>query len=255
MLARWLETSLGPALELGERCEQRRHDERREHERHSASHAAPCSVQPTASTAIIAIGTRLRRRLSKIFQRDSVEIGLPRRARRPRGTQRQEPARDLPVAADPARPAGRLDRVRRRVVFEHDHVADQPGAAVRTLEEVMAEHAVVGERALEDIAQRIEIVDALADERALGEQVLIDVADRARVRIDAGLGCEQLGEARAVRAIGRDRDPRLQDRVAVRSRACGPCRSTGRFSGCAIAPTSSRAASRGRPVSLSSTST
>ena len=40
--------------------------------------------QDTSSTTNIAIGTRLRRKLSKIFQRDKLEIGLRRVFSRPR---------------------------------------------------------------------------------------------------------------------------------------------------------------------------
>ena len=61
-----------------------------------------------AAAAASAVGTRLRRRLSRSFQRDSAESGLRLRCVPRRRHARQQPASDLPVAADPAvAPRGR----------------------------------------------------------------------------------------------------------------------------------------------------
>ena len=49
----------------------------------------------------------------------------------------------------------------------------------------MAEDPVLGKAAAERPLERVDVVDALADERALAEHVLVDVGDGARVRVDA----------------------------------------------------------------------
>ena len=61
----------------------------------------------------------------------------------------------------------------------------------------MAEDAVLREAPGERALERVDVVDALADERAFAEQVLVDVGDGARVGIDARLAGEQPREARA----------------------------------------------------------
>ena len=48
-----------------------------------------------------------------------------------------------------------------------------------------------GKRSVERPLERVDVVDALADERAFAEQVLVDVGDGARVGIDAGFAAEQ----------------------------------------------------------------
>ena len=50
------------------------------------NHAMPGTIQPPTSSANSAIGTRLRRRLSRIFHCDSQEMGLGTRRPAPAGT-------------------------------------------------------------------------------------------------------------------------------------------------------------------------
>ena len=105
--------------------------------------------------------------------------------------------------------------VRRGVVLEQQHVAHQAGARHRALEQIVAEHAVLGQPPGGGLAEHIHVVDALAHERALVEDVLVEVGDRPRVGIDAGLAGVEAGEARAARARHGDGDERLQDPVAL----------------------------------------
>ena len=101
------------------------------------------------------------------------------------------------------------------MVFEQHAVAQQAGARMQALEEVVTEQGVVGHDVVQGALEGGDVVDALADERPAPEQILVDVGDRARVRIEAGGGREQGREARAAGAQRADLDARLQDRVAL----------------------------------------
>jgi hypothetical protein len=79
----------------------------------------------------------------------------------------------------------------------------------------VAEDAVLGQPAGQRALERVDVVDALADERAFAEQVLVDVGNGTRVRIDAGLAAVQACVARAVGARQAQADARLQDAVAL----------------------------------------
>ena len=69
------------------------------------------SVQPAGTAASAPTGTRLRRRLSKIFQRDSALIGFLRAPPRPPAPSGSSQRSNLPVAADPAVPAADVGAV------------------------------------------------------------------------------------------------------------------------------------------------
>ena len=131
------------------------------------------------------------------------------------GHQRQQPLRDLPVAADPAPAARRVGGVARRVVLEQLHVAQQAGARVAAFEQVVAEDPVLGEPPVHRLFEGLDLVDALADERPLAEQVLVDVRRGARVGVDAQLARAQPRVARAVGAREAGCHPRLQDAVTL----------------------------------------
>src|SRR5439155_3814792 len=125
------------------------------------------------------------------------------------------PAHDLPVAANPAVAPAHVSVVARRRLLEQLHVAQQARAGVAAFEQVVAQDAVFWQTPAEHMLERVDVVDALADERAFAEQVLIDVTDGARVGIDARLAAEQARIARARRARQAHADPRLQDAVAL----------------------------------------
>src|SRR5512146_2320076 len=100
---------------------------------------------------------------------------------------RQQPVRDLPVAANPAVASLDVRAVARRIVLVQLDVAQQPGARVATLEQVVAQDAVFRQTLPQRELERVDVVDALADERAFTEDVLVDVRYGARVRVDAGV--------------------------------------------------------------------
>jgi hypothetical protein len=82
----------------------------------------------------------------------------------------QQPLRDLPIAANPT--IRRLDvrAVAGGKVLIQLHVAQQPGARVAALQQVMAEDTVLGEASLEGLFEDIDVIDALADEGAFLNQ-------------------------------------------------------------------------------------
>ena len=132
-----------------------------------------------------------------------------------------DPGADLPVAAHPASATRHIEVVALRIVLGQLDVGDEAGTCVRALEQVVAEDAIRRQPARQREAERVDVIDPLADERAFAEQVLVDVGDRARVRIDAGLAGEHPRVARAARARQPGRHARLQDAVAVDDAASG----------------------------------
>ena len=97
------------------------------------SHAGASTVHPTAGAPSEAAGTRLRRRLSNTFHCDSIDSGL--RSRLPSGpcTRRRSHPSELPVAADPAPPAGDIGAVARGKLFVQLGVTQQIRRARNTL--------------------------------------------------------------------------------------------------------------------------
>ena len=110
-----------------------------------------------------------------------------------------QPADKLPVAADPAPPPGDIGAIARRKIFIQFGVAEQPGAGVATFQKIVAQDAVGRKASFECPLERIDVVDALADERALVEDVLVYVRNGARVLVDARLAPVQ---ARIARPVG-----------------------------------------------------
>ena len=96
----------GMSTGLLSRCldepEQRGHEQDREDASTSIDRRAAAAASQAPAAMTIAAGTRLRRRLSRIFQRESRRADCVRRARSSVGTRRQQPGAELPVAADPA---------------------------------------------------------------------------------------------------------------------------------------------------------
>ena len=138
--------------------------------------------------------TRLRRRLSKIFNHETSEIGLATGPRLFRNAGEQ-PAGNLPVAAQPAMLAPVVGAVVRGIVVDHLDIADQAGARVGAFDQVVAEQGVAREASIEYLMNGVDLVDAFAGEDAFAVQILIDVRDRAGVDIEAGLTRVDGGEA------------------------------------------------------------
>ena len=109
----------------------------------SARRAAWPPSQPAASSATVAGGTRLRRRLSKILKR---AIG-------------GSTLRDGPGAGRPGQQPGAICQsprtqrcwrrreggVARRVAVEQLHVGEQPGPRVAPFDQIVAEQGILGE--------------------------------------------------------------------------------------------------------------
>lgn len=119
-----------------------------------------------------------------------------------------------------------IGAVARRVGLEQLHVAEQARVCIAAFDQVVAEHAVVGEAAIQGPLEGIHGVDALANEGAAEKQVLIDVRHSLGIGVDTGIAAEQACIGRARHAGQADAHAWLQDRVA-RADAAGtrvePC--------------------------------
>ena len=92
------------------------------------NHGARKTIQRReASSPPTPKATRLRRRLSKIFHRDSIESGLCGAGQ---GNALPQPARNLPVASNPAVPAVHVRPVARRVFLVELDITYQLGTRV-----------------------------------------------------------------------------------------------------------------------------
>ena len=187
-------------------------DEHRDRPEPAAGPAAPSS-RPTSSASSVG-ATRLRRRLSRIFQRP-ISGSVLRFEAVARRDEREQPEQDLPVAADPAVLAPRVGEHARRVLVDQLDVRDERDARVQALEQVVRQQRVLRHGVFERRGERVDVVEALAGEDAFAEQILVGVGDRGRVGIDAGVPGVEPREQRAGRARERDADARLEDAVAL----------------------------------------
>ena len=104
--------------------------------------------------------------------------------------------------------------VRRKFLVAFD-VARQRGARVHALEQVVAQHAVLGDAAAHRAIEHRHVVQALAGIDAFAEHVLVDVRDRAGVRVHAAAAADDVAIQRALAAPRQQRhDARLHDAVA-----------------------------------------
>ena len=103
----------------------------------------------------------------------------------------QQPGCNLPIAADPAVPAAHVRAVGGWILLVQLHIAQQAGPRMTAFEQVVAEYPVFGEAATERALERIDLIDAFADERTLAAQVLVNIGDSARIGVDAGFAAEQ----------------------------------------------------------------
>ncbi|KFB71347.1 MAG: hypothetical protein AW09_003510 [Candidatus Accumulibacter phosphatis] len=104
--------------------------------------------------------------------------------------------------------------VTRRVVLIQLHIAQQPGAGVASLEQIVTEDAILRKARAQRLLEGIDVIDSLADERAFAEHILVDIRGYPRVRVDARLATVQSRIARAIRPRQTDRHARLQNAVA-----------------------------------------
>ncbi|MCY1284316.1 hypothetical protein D9M70_332150 [compost metagenome] len=112
--------------------------------------------------------------------------------------------------------APRGDVVAGREFLDHLDVRRQPRAREHALEQIVAEHRVLGNAPGERGLEGIDVVDALAGVGAFAEQVLVDVGHRGRVGVHAaGAGRQALVERAFAAQRQRRRHARLQDGVAA----------------------------------------
>ena len=100
--------------------------------------------QPNSSNNNDATGTRLRRRLSRIRQRFTSVSGLGSVRPSVGRHARQDPRRDLPIAANPAMLALAVADVVERKVLEQLDIAGQRHAHVRPFNQVVTEQRFRG---------------------------------------------------------------------------------------------------------------
>ena len=171
--------------------------------------------QPPSNSSNRAGGTRLRRRLSKIFHQPSAveRVGQTLLARPEHA--RQEPTGNLPVAPDPAMAAAHFGGETRGVVLLQFHVRDQRRAGITAFHQIVTQDEVFREAAGRGLPERVHIVDAFADVGPLGKQILIHVGHLARVGIDPRFAGTELGKPRAIGREQADGCARLQNGVAL----------------------------------------
>ena len=140
----------------------------------------PPVARANASSTSDAGATSERRRLSSIFQRLIARM----RQRLACAQERQQ----LPVAARPAVHARGGDVGVERLVLDHGDVGDRGAARDRAFEQVVAQHAALGQPAAEHGVHRLHVQQALAGEGAFAEDVLVDLGARRAVGVDAAAG-------------------------------------------------------------------
>ena len=111
-----------------------------------AASGAACRLQLDSNSSNDAAGTRLRRKLSKIFQRLISVSGFGVRVRRSCGRDsREDPRCNLPVSANPSMLPFAVARVVVRELLEEFHVRGQGDANVCSFDEIVAEQPLLRE--------------------------------------------------------------------------------------------------------------
>ncbi len=91
-------------------------------------------------------------------------------------------------------PAG-LDDVTTGMLLDEVDIAHQGRACIPAFQQVVAQNEIFRKPTIHGLAKRINVIDALADERALPESILVDIRDLAGIRIDTRVTGEQPGES------------------------------------------------------------
>ena len=128
---------------------------------------------------------------------------------------RQQLHEDLPIPADPAMLTSGVGQHARREVIHELHVGHERTTRVEPLEQVVRQHRVLADPAIEGSHERIHVVEPLAHECAFAEQVLIGVGGGRAVGVDAGVPAVGAREQRSRSARHGHADARLQDAVAL----------------------------------------
>ena len=66
-------------------------------------------------------------------------------------------------------------------------IARQSGSHVTPFEQIVAKDAIGGQPMSKRFFERVDVVNAFADERTFAERILVDVRHGTRIRIDAGV--------------------------------------------------------------------
>ena len=143
------------------------------------------TVQPNSSRSVNAAARQTAPQVVENLPAGQHRERILLQARIGAGNTRQQPARNLPIAANPTMPAAHIRAVARWVFLVQLHVAQQPGPGVTAFQKIVAENPVVGKTPAQRPFECIDLIDALADERAFTEQILINIGNGARIRIDA----------------------------------------------------------------------
>ena len=171
------------------------------------------TVHPSRRRSVSAAGTRLRRRLSKSFHRESTDSGfLTRRWPGPGTSGRSQPASCQSPRIHRWR-RSHVGAVGRRIFFVQRRVAQEPRPGVATLDEVVAQDPVLRKAVVQRLLERIDVVDPLADEGSLVEYVLVDVGHGTRIGVYSRIASVQARVPRAIRTRQADTHARLQDPV------------------------------------------
>ena len=125
-----------------------------------------------------------------------------------------QPRQQLPVAPHPPVLTFGRNVIAGREILDHLDIGSQRRAGENALEQIVAEHGVVGNTACHSGGKGIDIIDALAGKRPFAEQVLIDIGHGRGIGFDpARAGIHPLID----RPLGPDRqswrDPGLQDAI------------------------------------------
>ena len=102
----------------------------------------------------------------------------------------------------------------RWIILNDLDVADQAGAGISALHQVMTQQGVAREPPVKNPMQRLDLVDPFSNKDALAVQVLIHVGGGASVDVESGLSGIDAGQPRTRRTLHADSNPRLQDAVA-----------------------------------------
>ena len=99
-------------------------------------------------------------------------------------------------------------------VFDQRDIGDSSATQQRTFEQIVAEHAPLGQAPGQHRVHGLNVQQSLATERAFVEYVLVHLRARGAVGVDATLSCEQPVKARQVLGRGQGgHHARLQDAV------------------------------------------
>src|SRR3569623_369885 len=201
----------------------RQHDdvERRDGER--TQRGLPGQDQMRAPVAVFRLAHELahaieQRRLQEYggdlpYRQGAERIRWPSCAAPRRGHARQQPRRDLPVAAYPTVAPTHHDGVSRRMVLDEIDIIHQRRPRITAFQEVVAQNEIFGHAPVHRLTKGVDVVNALADEAAFAEQILVDVRHFARIGIDNHFAREQSRKARARRGGETNGHARLQDRI------------------------------------------